>query len=306
MNDFVDMPPVYTVTINKNSKNEVTGKIEIVGTKKTMEFNPLNILSNLSCSEEKTPLPEDIKAADYEYEYGFGKKFGVFNAGQYIQTIMYIKYLFKHIEAQKPKNKLTLNHIELMKSYLGIYFKFYPQELLSNELKPVYDLMPAEPTYPPASSLPPAIDFDFKGCQDFFYICYFASDILYSILHFLAFNEYRINKCPHCEKYFATHTLKQKYCTGYSPCLGHLRCEQAVRNITQTFTRNHDKIYHNLYSNSTLENLNDFEKEYYKILPMFKENPTLENIDLCLEALNKDRWSKKQIIKTVGQKSPHK
>lgn len=300
-NQVYEMPPTYIVVIYKSQK-EIKGEIELVGSGKKIEFNPLNILSDLSYSEDKTPLPDEISASDYKYEYGFGKKIEIFDTEQYAYTAMCIKYLLKHIAESKTQNILKLNDIELLKSYCHITFRFFPLELCSNELEFSYNPIPS---YPPAPSLVSAIDdFNFKSCQKFFYLCYFSADIIYSILHFLAFNEYKINRCSHCEKYFATDTNKQKYCSRNSPYpkYDHLNCESAVRNILQELTRKSRRIYKNLDKYYMPEHREKFYKAYDSKISEVKENPTIKNIESCLSILEKEKWYTKDSIRTVGAK----
>lgn len=71
------------------------------------------------------------------------------------------------------------------------------------------------------------------------YICYSMTDVIFAILHYLLLNDYKFRKCEHCEKYFATKTLKQKYCMRNSPLTGykHLDCATAVDHALKAVKR---------------------------------------------------------------------
>ena len=83
----------------------------------------------------------------------------------------------------------------------------------------------------------------FKG-EYYRYICKTFNDVVNAILHYLFEHGYKFAMCVHCERYFATKALKQRYCrrkthyTGYE----HLDCEQAVRNIHQKLKRQYDRV----------------------------------------------------------------
>jgi hypothetical protein len=73
-------------------------------------------------------------------------------------------------------------------------------------------------------------------------------DIPFAILHYLILNEYQFRQCEHCEKYFATKTLKQKYCMRKSPYKGcaHLECGEAVDHLMKKIKKRKKSIMTNL------------------------------------------------------------
>lgn len=73
-------------------------------------------------------------------------------------------------------------------------------------------------------------------------------DIVFHLLYFYTLNKMKLVKCEHCGRWFATSTLKVKYCSRKSVFTGytHLNCEQAVRNINQELGRNKKRIYNSL------------------------------------------------------------
>lgn len=69
-------------------------------------------------------------------------------------------------------------------------------------------------------------------------------DIVFHLLYYYTLNNLKLVKCEHCGRWFATSTLKTKYCPRNSPIKGytHLNCEQAVRNIKQQCSRKKNRI----------------------------------------------------------------
>lgn len=277
--------PRYLVTITGSGK-EARGKIEDILEGKELTFDPLNVLADLSYTQEKIPLPDEIILdSQYEYEYAFGERLEVNDREQYTQFVMCIKDLLKYIEELKPpKNVLGLKYMEILKSYYHITFEFTPFD----EIEPVYG---CSPDFPSLSSLVPKID---STIENFKYACYFSTDIIFSILHFLAFNEYKICKCVHCGKYFATYSNKNKYCTRKSPYPNyeHLNCEQAVRNFQQYGKRVHKQIYNNLYEHHALGLYNKFAMESNDAKDRVRANPSVENMQLWESVLDKNKWYK--------------
>lgn len=76
-----------------------------------------------------------------------------------------------------------------------------------------------------------------------------VTQVLIAALYFYAYHDYKIARCQHCGKWYATKNLKKKYCNRISPCFGFiikgkdpLSCEQAVRNILQKCSRIKNRI----------------------------------------------------------------
>lgn len=72
------------------------------------------------------------------------------------------------------------------------------------------------------------LKFGFCGIQDvlngnagqeqlYIYTCQSTTDIAFSIWQYLLSDGYKFKKCEHCGKYFATKSLKIKYCSRISP-----------------------------------------------------------------------------------------
>ena len=85
-------------------------------------------------------------------------------------------------------------------------------------------------------------------------------DIFYGLLYFYASNKLHLVRCEHCKRWFATESLKNKYCDRNSTVIGytHLKCMQAVKNLNQNARRIKKRIYNYLtnyaHSDSSIDN----------------------------------------------------
>ena len=130
----------------------------------------------------------------------------------------------------------------------------------------------------------------------YFYQCFSLSDIIVSILHFLAMNDYKINRCRHCGRYFATLSLKQEYCPRNStyPDREHYSCYEAVKRIRQDLRRIYIRMYKNLHANYIYEHRYNFENEFAKAFDDVKAHSDYETIDKCYEILSPEYWYTKK------------
>lgn len=125
------------------------------------------------------------------------------------------------------------------------------------------------------------IDMDMKTHH---FVCDNFRGVVFSILYFYLIKGFKIVSCPHCGKYFATRTLKQKYCTRKSPYNGyeHLNCEQAVRNIKQECTRHKKKIYNYFVTHSEDmyggDEMRDFLNECDLMSRTIQKYPSMDNL----------------------------
>ncbi len=110
-------------------------------------------------------------------------------------------------------------------------------------------------------------------------------DVVYGLLYYYAFNGLKLVKCEHCGRWFATSTLKNKYCSRKStfPGYTHLNCEQAVRNIMQNCGRIKNRIDIKAAATPTAQLhtnafVNDFFKQCEPLYLSVKESPTVENL----------------------------
>lgn len=254
-------------------------------------FDPRTLLSNLSfrrgfhlATKENFNSFDDF---DYEKEYAFGKTITVDNRTQYVATVSTILYLME--DSYSTQQPIDLHKIELLKSYLDITFQFTPLKKSLNKWAPylknsvtTYEL----PIHYSHYSISSALKFDVTDLDFYSYNCYSLSDLIYAILHYLALCKYKFNKCPHCGRYFATTTYKQKYCHMGSPYLGyeHLYCEQAVRNILQDLRRLRKRIFYNLYEN--YYGYEEFQSISKKYINAVKNEPSIQNIDSAYQYIS--------------------
>ena len=117
-----------------------------------------------------------------------------------------------------------------------------------------------------------------------------VSEVMVAALYYYAYHEYKLVRCKHCGKWFATKTLKKEYCDRVSPCFGNivggktpLSCEQAVRNILQKCgrmknrieTKTQQTVTGQLHTNPFLEKFNS------QCMPLYytaKKFPTVNNL----------------------------
>lgn len=153
-------------------------------------------------------------------------------------------------------NLFTLAELEKLKSFYDVRFRL---DVITVEVE---------------NGFPEPLRFGFCDSQNmldsidnenhcYTYICYSMTDVIFAILHYLLLNDYKFRKCEHCEKYFATLTLKQKYCMRNSPLTGytHLDCATAVDHALKAIKRRRKYVKEYLktyyseveYSNSEVE-----------------------------------------------------
>ena len=130
-----------------------------------------------------------------------------------------------------------------------------------------------------------------------------VTEVAIAILYYYAYNDYKLVRCKHCGKWFATKTLKEQYCKRISPCFGDIitgkvpvSCEQAVRNIKQKQMRRRRNIYEYLNNYATYqEEIEDFKAQckYYK--EIITKAPTVENFRQYEQFLNSDKYPKRMV-----------
>jgi hypothetical protein len=156
--------------------------------------------------------------------------------------------------------------------------------------------------YLPAGSSMDEVGMRFQRLQS-------VTQVMIAMLYFYAYYDYKLCRCIHCGKWFATKTLKSQYCPRTSPCWGNivkgkkaLTCEQATQNIRQNCKRLRKNIDAKAaaVSPATIYDSNDFRVTFYQACqPLYeqaKEHPTVENLTEYynfLQATNKAReWLK--------------
>lgn len=130
-------------------------------------------------------------------------------------------------------------------------------------------------------------------------------EILFSVVHYYILNGYKLAKCKHCEKWFATKSLKIEYCERISPCYNMVvsgkpvlrkpqKCEQAVKTIKQRLEDRKESIYQNWYVNhpDKLYEPNGLLNEYTRLKNAMKAAPTVSNIVAFQEYLYSETMPK--------------
>ena len=120
--------------------------------------------------------------------------------------------------------------------------------------------------------------------NDFTYFCHNILDVVFAVLHCCIYCGYKFVKCNHCGKFFATKSLKQKYCTRKSSYLNyqHLECEPAVRNINQQLQRKKKRIYNGMTTyietSDKVDKVNTFLDMCANYHDKIKELASIENL----------------------------
>lgn len=133
-----------------------------------------------------------------------------------------------------------------------------------------------------------------------------VTQVMVALLYYYSYYGFKLVKCRHCGRWFATKSLKNQYCKQISPCCGEIlkgenkSCEQAVRQIMQNCTRLRNAIRTKagcttaaqLYASDFLE---AFEAKNAALEQTAREAPTVANLTAYygfLRQVNKSRgWT---------------
>lgn len=280
----------YTISIytNINNKKNIYGIFSY--SNKQYIFNPLTILGDLSVfNYHKTKEPiisytneqalDNITIDKYQDKY-------YYLLSQYIRNFNY-------------EEKIDMNLIDRMRLYFNInsICTIEYKKKIKKGNKIIDDYVPIY-----AGSCKEYKDMDdlfsnkYKSYDSkFFYECNTLTDVLFSILHYLIYNNYcNARYCNHCGKLYFYNHKKIKYCNRKSPYIGyeHLECEQAVRNIKQEIARKHKRIYNrfNLYDDKRFI---DYMNNYYVLKDKIDECSSIKNLNNIEKFLDKYKAKKK-------------
>lgn len=118
-------------------------------------------------------------------------------------------------------------------------------------------------------------------------------DIVFHLLYYYTLNNLKLVKCEHCGRWFVTNTFKKKYCSRNSTFDGytHLKCEQAVRNISQELQREKKRIYNNMttYKDSSNPDVYSFLDECAFRHGEIKKRATVENLKAYFDFLKRTK-----------------
>lgn len=131
-----------------------------------------------------------------------------------------------------------------------------------------------------------------------------VTQVMVALLYYYSYYGFKLVKCRHCGRWFATKSLKNQYCKQISPCCGEIlkgenkSCEQAVRQIMQNCTRLRGAI-RTKASNTVSAQLHsskflpEFEKENMGLECAARERPTVDNLTLYYNFLKRTNKEKK-------------
>lgn len=130
--------------------------------------------------------------------------------------------------------------------------------------------------------------------------------ILIAALYYYTLRNYKLVRCKHCGKWFATKSQKNEYCGRTSPCynlvvcgkkvLGSKRtCNDAVGIIKQRLADRKKQIYNKWYlEDIDTDRIDELNRKYQFFSSAIKESPTVENITDCMEYLYSDSMPKQE------------
>ena len=115
-------------------------------------------------------------------------------------------------------------------------------------------------------------------------------ELLYSLLYYYAFYEYKLVRCEHCGRWFVTDSFKNKYCPRNSTYEGysHLHCKQAVDNIMQEIRRrkkNRRSVLENYKGTYQNDELDAFLQKFNEFNDKLKQRKSIENLQACINWL---------------------
>jgi len=132
------------------------------------------------------------------------------------------------------------------------------------------------------------------------YECDTIKEIFFSVLHYCIVNGFKFTICQHCNRLFATQTLKDKYCDRYSvyPGIKHkTKCAVAVKVIKKKLRDRKKSIYNSLgqrknggYDSLEIRNFRDEFDEHMKAI---KACAAIDNLQKLESFLYSDRFPKK-------------
>lgn len=132
---------------------------------------------------------------------------------------------------------------------------------------------------------------DFKDNKNHIYNCNSASEIVYSLLHYLFENEYKVNVCRYCDRFFITDTYKNIFCKNDCPSPEKYKgkdCQYVKEQRLHSLSSKRRRIDKNLeYKYSGEDILYDFRDKCEDYKDKIKENPSIWNINKYESFLNK-------------------
>lgn len=280
----------YVINIVEDNGNIYSTLDKVKFNQKNIEFDIFTIIGDFLNIRKLTYTAEKMPKFIYEYKKHIFTNDNEDISSFDIENIREIfKVLNKILDLPKGIDSLNLISFEELKHIMSLTFH-YTVHTNTHENKKV-------PTFETKS-----LDLLFvqeKNDKWFTYYCNSIADLVFSILHYYVVNHYKLSKCNHCGNYFATKTLKQKYCNRISPYVDIFsqkksvptNCEQTVRNIKQQLMRKRNRIsnkivHSNNYNDGKTEFYYEFQNKCYEYKKAIDEKSSIENIQKYNEYLN--------------------
>ncbi len=124
---------------------------------------------------------------------------------------------------------------------------------------------------------------DFKDNKNYNCYCNSISEIVYSILHYLFENDYKVNVCRYCDRFFITDTYKNIFCKNDCPFPEKYKgkdCQYAKEQRLHSLSSKRRRIDKNLEYKYSGENiLYDFRDKCEDYKDIIKKSPSIWNIN---------------------------
>lgn len=297
------LKPKYQITIT-NENQTILGKLQKITNKPIIEepisFSPLSILGDLCDSRKKIIIngrASYILSTDFDlyeigdkYEYGFGIPMYIFHDYRYAILKRTIE---QHITGRV---KIEKKHMDILRQMFDLHYSYASS---FKQTWSLHNLLPQkipEYTYQRFEFNISNLAEELSTCDAYehryVYTCYSVRDVIFSIFHYLIIHDYKFSQCEHCERYYATLNLKQRYCKRTSPIsdFSHLECEQAVRNMKQKLSRRKKSVYSNLERNHP-QKMHEFDIEYNKYKQKVDMRSSVNNLQALETFLAKENIS---------------
>jgi len=320
----------YLVTIS-NKKTKIDGYFcgtNFDGTDFKIWFNPLTVLGDLLDTAIVYDEVSEFIVENYSFKKGYQKHpfFKDKDCQREIETYRNWQKTKEYIPVGAPffymhgilcsflvavgkldeifkserKENISLNELEMIRSFneeLKFTFKLQRRTTASEYVDIFFG------THTTMEIIQNVLN-DKNGHIRVAYTCYSLEDILFAVWHYLVLQGYiKFNQCHHCERYFATTTLKQKYCNRKSPYKDCKKqtCDKAVDKMKLKLTRRANGVYSHLLDFYHEEVYNEFKSEYKKLKAKRWNVENLKELERFLDKnVVKERWYKPEYRSDSG------
>lgn len=291
----------YLINIVENNGNVYCTLDKVQLNQKNIEFDISTIIGDFLTIKKLTYTAEKIPKFIYEYSKHIftndNETISSFDIEKIKDTFLAVD---KILDMPKGISSLNLIKFEELKHLLNLSFYYtVSTNATPNENIPTFETQTLD-----------SLLNDEKKDKWFTYYCNSITDLVFAILHYYIISHYKLSKCNHCGLYFATKTLKQKYCNRLSPYIDIFsqkkstptNCEQTVRNIKQQLMRKRNRIsnkiiHSNNYSNGQTDFYYEFQDKCYEYKKLIDEISSIENLQKYNEYLNQIESEKRWLVK---------